>query len=81
MARLENKVSLVVGGGQSLGEAIVRRFAAEGSRVVVADLNGEAANAVVEEVRSSGGEATARVAVEGRGCPCAPGCCRRAAGW
>ena len=60
MARLENKVSLVVGGGQSLGEAIVRRFAAEGSRVVVADLNGEAANAVVEEVRSSGGEATAQ---------------------
>jgi len=60
MARLENKVSLVVGGGQSLGEAIVRRFAAEGSRVVVADINEESANAVVEQVRAAGGEATAQ---------------------
>jgi|TARA_B110000263_G_scaffold5106_1_gene4339 NAD(P)-dependent dehydrogenase (short-subunit alcohol dehydrogenase family) len=60
MARLENKVSLVVGGGQSLGEAIVRRFAAEGSRVVVADINEELANLVAERVRAAGGEAIAQ---------------------
>jgi NAD(P)-dependent dehydrogenase (short-subunit alcohol dehydrogenase family) len=60
MARLESKVSLVVGGGQSLGEAIVRRFAAEGSRVVVADINEELANLVAERVRAAGGEAIAQ---------------------
>jgi len=61
MERLPNKVSLVVGGGQSLGAEICRKFASEGSKVVVADLNEEAAIGVVEEIQQAGGDARACV--------------------
>lgn len=38
MARLENKVAIVTGGARGMGEATVRKFVAEGARVVIADL-------------------------------------------
>lgn len=50
------------GGGGGIGGAIVRRFAAEGARVLVVDVNGEAAAHVAEDVISSGGTAEACVA-------------------
>src|SRR5512145_383491 len=40
---LENKIALVTGGGQGLGQAISWRLAKEGCHVVVADLNEQAA--------------------------------------
>jgi NAD(P)-dependent dehydrogenase (short-subunit alcohol dehydrogenase family) len=43
MARLEGKVAVVTGGASGIGEATVRRFVAEGARVLIADLQGEVA--------------------------------------
>ena len=35
--RLKDKIAIVTGGGSGFGEGIVRKFVAEGARVVVAD--------------------------------------------
>lgn len=48
--RLEGKTALVTGGASGFGAGIARRFAAEGARVMVADLNGEGAQAVAAEI-------------------------------
>ncbi len=50
----KDKVVVVTGGAQGIGEALCRAFAAEGARVVVADLNGELASAVANEVGGLG---------------------------
>ncbi|ALO97965.1 Short chain dehydrogenase [Streptomyces hygroscopicus subsp. limoneus] len=47
---LATRVALVTGAGSGIGKAIARRLAAEGACVVVADLNGENAVAVAEEL-------------------------------
>ncbi|MGW5666885.1 SDR family NAD(P)-dependent oxidoreductase [Micromonospora sp. NPDC003776] len=44
--RFQDKVVFVTGGASGLGEATARRFAAEGARVVVADINAEGAEQV-----------------------------------
>jgi 3-oxoacyl-[acyl-carrier protein] reductase len=44
--RLKGKVAIVTGGASGFGEGIVRRFAAEGAKVVIADLNDEAAQKI-----------------------------------
>ncbi|SEK05046.1 meso-butanediol dehydrogenase / (S,S)-butanediol dehydrogenase / diacetyl reductase [Sphingobium sp. AP50] len=49
MKNLSGKVVLVTGGASGLGKATVERFAAEGARVVVADLNAEGAQAVAAQ--------------------------------
>ncbi|MEM7733368.1 MAG: SDR family oxidoreductase [Pseudomonadota bacterium] len=41
--RLKDKTAIVTGGASGFGEGIVRRFAEEGARVMVADINGDAA--------------------------------------
>ncbi len=51
--RLQNKVAIVTGGASGFGAGIVRKFVAEGAQVIVADLNLDAARAVVAEVGSS----------------------------
>lgn len=48
--RLEGKIAIVTGAGSGFGAGIARKFAAEGARVLVADLNEAAARAVAEEV-------------------------------
>jgi D-sorbitol dehydrogenase (acceptor) len=57
--RLDGKVAIVTGGAQGMGRAIARRLAAEGARVVVADLNVADAQRVVEEIAAAGGAAAA----------------------
>ncbi len=48
--RLEGRTAVVTGGGSGFGAGIVRKFAAEGARVMVADINIDAATAIAEEV-------------------------------
>lgn len=48
--RLEGKTAIVTGGGSGFGAGICRRFAAEGARVMVADINMDAAQAIAEEI-------------------------------
>ncbi|MBJ3762036.1 SDR family oxidoreductase [Maribius pontilimi] len=48
--RLKGKTALVTGGGAGFGAEIVRSFAREGAKVVILDLNGEAAEATAKEV-------------------------------
>ena len=48
--RLHDKVALITGAGGGFGEGIARRFAAEGARVVCADLRPDAAERVAGEV-------------------------------
>jgi dihydroanticapsin dehydrogenase len=58
MDRLAGKVALVTGGGGAIGRATARRFAAEGAAVVVADVDGRAAD-VADAIRVDGGRARA----------------------
>ena len=50
---LQDRIAIVTGAAQGLGEAIAQRLAREGAHVVVADLNLEAAQQVAEAIRGS----------------------------
>ncbi len=49
---LENKVSLVTGGGQGIGEGIAKVLASHGSKVMIVDLNSKSAEKVAKEINS-----------------------------
>lgn len=55
----EGKRALVTGGGSGIGTAIARELSERGARVLVADLDMEAAETVVDGLRAAGGEAEA----------------------
>ncbi|MER1956260.1 MAG: glucose 1-dehydrogenase [Solibacillus sp.] len=57
--RLQNKVAIITGAASGMGQGEAIRFAKEGAKVVVADLNLEGAQAVAEEIKAAGGEAIA----------------------
>ncbi|MGN6551069.1 MAG: SDR family oxidoreductase [Pararhizobium sp.] len=48
--RLKDKTAVVTGGASGFGAGIVRKFLAEGARVMIADINGEAATAMAKEL-------------------------------
>ena len=56
--RLQDKVTLITGGGGGMGRVAAQLFAAEGAQVVVAEFDAAAGEETVELVRAAGGEAT-----------------------
>ncbi len=54
---LQDKVALVSGAGDGIGRAIALRYAREGARVVVAEINEPKGRATVEQIVGSGGRA------------------------
>jgi NAD(P)-dependent dehydrogenase (short-subunit alcohol dehydrogenase family) len=60
-SRLQHKVALITGGGMGMGREAALLFAEEGARVVVCDINRDAADETVSRVQRSGGEAVAAI--------------------
>jgi len=57
--RLKYKVAVVTGAGSGIGKAIALKFAQEGAKVVIADIDLDTANLTVKEIQENGQEAMA----------------------
>ena len=61
MRELKGKCAVVTGGGSGIGLALAKAFAAEGAKVVIADILAENAERAFEEITAGGGQALAVV--------------------
>lgn len=57
MGRLDDRVIIVTGGAAGIGRAFADGFVSEGAKVVLADINGEAAERSAGDIRRDGGDA------------------------
>ncbi|WP_257790999.1 SDR family NAD(P)-dependent oxidoreductase [Mycetocola zhujimingii] len=57
--RLQDRIAVVTGGAQGIGEGIVRRLVADGARVLIADLQYDRAAALADELNAAGASAAA----------------------
>jgi NAD(P)-dependent dehydrogenase (short-subunit alcohol dehydrogenase family) len=55
--RLANKVAIITGSGSGQGQRAAERFAAEGAKVIVSDVNQAGGQATVDTVKAAGGDA------------------------
>lgn len=55
--KLQDKVAVITGCGRGIGLAIAQRYASEGAKVVVSDINASNAEAGAKSIRDAGGEA------------------------
>jgi len=55
--KLEGKIAIVTGAASGIGRAIAQRYAREGAKVAIADLDVDAAKAAAMEISAAGGEA------------------------
>ncbi|MBT1687347.1 SDR family NAD(P)-dependent oxidoreductase [Dawidia soli] len=62
MFNLQQKTAVITGGGSGIGKAIATLFARQGASVYILELNPDAANAAVTEIKAAGGKATALTA-------------------
>jgi 3-oxoacyl-[acyl-carrier protein] reductase len=60
-AMLKDKIAIITGSGRGIGKAAALRFAEEGAKVVVSDIDPEPAEETVAEIKQTGGEAVACV--------------------
>ena len=59
--RLKDRITLVTGAGNGIGEATAKRFAEEGAVVIVTDIDVDAARRVAEDIKAAGRQAEAHV--------------------
>jgi NAD(P)-dependent dehydrogenase (short-subunit alcohol dehydrogenase family) len=57
MGRLTDKVAIIAGAGTGIGEAVAKKFAAEGAQVLINSLDGDPIDDVVESIKAAGGNA------------------------
>lgn len=62
MGMIDNKTAIVTGGGGGIGGAIAQRFAREGAKIVIVDIDGEAAKICANNITGASGSAIALVA-------------------
>ncbi|RFZ95641.1 SDR family oxidoreductase [Mucilaginibacter conchicola] len=62
MFSLKNKIAVITGGGSGIGKAISKLFAKQGATVHIIELNADAAQQTVDEIKADGGEAFAHTA-------------------
>ena len=55
--KLENKVAIITGCGGGIGRAVALRYAREGAKCVITDIQGELAESTAKEIRNIGGSA------------------------
>ena len=61
MGQLRGKVALITGSGRGQGLAAAKRFAAEGAKIVINDLDEQSTNSAIAAIRAAGGEAVSAV--------------------
>ena len=57
--RLAGRVAIITGAASGIGATTAETFAREGCSVIVADINGDGADAQAEKIRAEGGETCA----------------------